>query len=219
MSRSPHYNATMQKPPKRQGRDAYHHGHLRDAVLQQALKLIRKRGDVNFSLREVAQAVGVSHAAVYRHFRNKGDLLATVATAGFDQLGQSIEAAGTGSDKSPDERLAKQGAAYIQLAIQRPGHFTAMFAPEIQSSDQAVQVQTAADKAYGCLAETVAKKLGTTDLQDPRVHLHSLHYWALIHGLACLHLSGNLSACFGERFSLESPADVQALLSDILGER
>lgn len=208
----------MKKPPTGLGKDAYHHGHLRDAVLQQALKLIRKRGDVNFSLREVAEAVGVSHAAVYRHFRNKIDLLATVAAAGFDQLGQSIQAAGKDADCSPDERLARQGTAYIQLAIQRPGHFTAMFAPEIQRGEQAVQVQAAADKAYGYLTETVARKLGTNDLQDPRVHLHSMRYWALIHGLACLHLSGNLSACFGERFALDSPESIQALLQGILGD-
>lgn len=208
----------MKKPPTGQTKDPYHHGHLRDAVLQQALKLIRKRGDVNFSLREIAEAVGVSHAAVYRHFRNKVDLLATVATAGFEQLGKSIEAAGKGTDSSPDERLSRQGTAYIQLAIQRPGHFTAMFSPEIQRSEQAAQVQAAAEKAYSYLAETVAKKLGTDDMQDPRVHLHSMRYWALIHGLACLHLSGNLSACFGEQASLDSPESIQALLQGILGE-
>ncbi len=197
----------------------YHHGHLREALLQQTVKLIKKRGDLDFSLRDLALQVGVSHAAVYRHFRNKIELLAAVATHGFELLTKSVEAAGAGWDHDPLHQLARQGSAYLEMAQRRPAHFTAMFAPEIQRSDQSAQVQQAADRAFALLLASVERHLGMAArgaVSPTAVHARALHCWALIHGLATLHLSGNLAACLGPRYAMNSAASREAMVLELL---
>ena len=68
----------------------YHHGHLREALLEAAVRLIAEVGPTAFTLREVARRAGVSHNAPYRHFRNREDLIAAVAAQGFRELTRAM---------------------------------------------------------------------------------------------------------------------------------
>ena len=196
---------------------AYHHGDLHSALIRQAVKLIRKRGDVNFSLRDLAAEIGVSHAAVYRHFNGKAALLAAVAVHGFELLAKAVEAAGAPLNEQPAEQLAQQGAAYVGMATRYPGHFAAMFAPEIHHSAQAAEVLAAAESAYLPLLRTVMRRLACDDPTAPAVQAEALRCWALVHGVASLQLSGNLAACLGPSMQLTTPAQVQALVLRLLG--
>src|SRR6195256_264747 len=104
----------------------YHHGHLREALLQAAIQLIAEVGPAGFTLREVARRAGVSHNAPYRHFRDRDDLMAAVAAQGFRELTQAMmEAAGQPSDTL--DRLKRAGLGYVAFALRRPEHFTVMF--------------------------------------------------------------------------------------------
>ena len=73
-------------------REAYHHGDLKRALTQAALGLVQEKGPKGFTLREVARRAGVSAAAPYRHFADKAQLLAAVATQGFVQLHETLTA-------------------------------------------------------------------------------------------------------------------------------
>jgi AcrR family transcriptional regulator len=75
---------------------AYHHGDLRRALVQAALVIVTEEQDWTFSLREVARRAGVSHNAPYNHFADKSDLLAAVAAAGMERLGEGMKAAVAG---------------------------------------------------------------------------------------------------------------------------
>lgn len=205
--------STALKPRKKL---AYHHGDLHAALLRQAVKLIRKRGDLNFSLRDLAAQVGVSHAALYRHFVDKAALLNAVAVHGFGLLTQALREAGAGLDHDPVQQLARQGAAYVDMAVRYPAHFTAMFAPEIHRSGQAVEVQAAAESAYQLLLQSVMRRQKQTDATLPAVQTEALRCWALVHGLACLQLSGNLSACLGRDTAAPSMADLETLVTGLL---
>src|SRR5260370_38503464 len=129
----------------------YHHGNLREALLQSAIRLIAEVGPTAFTLREVARQAGVSHNAPYRHFQDKDALLAAVATQGYGELTDAmLEAA----SKEPNVlgRLKHAGLAYVSFALRRPETFTVMF-------DTPFSKQThpeAADAADGALSGLVS---------------------------------------------------------------
>src|SRR6266478_7680215 len=104
----------------------YHHGNLREALLEAAIRLIAEVGPTAFTLREVARRAGVSHNAPYRHFRDRDDLMAAVAAQGFRELTQAmVDAAGGWADAL--DRLKRAGLGYVTFALRRPEHFTVMF--------------------------------------------------------------------------------------------
>jgi AcrR family transcriptional regulator len=113
-------------------RHSYHHGNLREALLQGALRAIAELGPGAFTLREVARRAGVSHNAPYRHFRDKDALLAAVAAQGFRELTRAMRDAGKRQSKALD-RLKQSGLAYVAFAIRRPEHFTVMFDAPVRS--------------------------------------------------------------------------------------
>lgn len=204
--------STSDKPEK----TSYHHGDLRTALVLHAVKLIHARGDLNFSLRDLATEIGVSHVAVYRHFADKAALLNAVAVHGFGLLAQAMRDAGEGWNRDPEQQLVRQGAAYVTMAVRYPGHFAAMFAPQTAKSGQSPELQAVAEVAYQLLAQTVARRLQATQLPSAHVHTEALRCWALVHGLACLQLSGNLAACMGHDPMNASDEALQAFVKGFL---
>src|SRR6478736_9746442 len=91
----------------------YHHGDLRNALLDSARSILEKQGLEALSLRAVARKAGVSHAAPYRHFPNHEALLAELATEGFAELRGEINSVVNSPDVEQD-RIAKIGAAYMR---------------------------------------------------------------------------------------------------------
>src|SRR5579872_757051 len=104
----------------------YHHGNLRETLLEAGLGLIAETGPAGFTLREVARRAGVSHNAPYRHFRDKDELLAALAAQGFEELTASM-IRGAAKRKTSLDRLRGTGLAYVDFALRRPQHFTVMF--------------------------------------------------------------------------------------------
>ncbi|MBK9235532.1 MAG: TetR/AcrR family transcriptional regulator [Rhodoferax sp.] len=206
----------MTTPAMLPAKTRYHHGDLRSALVDQAVALITAQGDVSFSLRDLAGRIGVSHAAVYRHFADKTALLNAVAAHGFALLAQAVRAAGEGWDHDPAQQLARQGAAYVNMATRHPGHFAAMFAPQVSHSGQAVEVQAAAEAAYLPLVHSVMRRLRARDANEPSVQTEALRCWALVHGLACLQLSGNLTACLGRDVATASASALEDLVTGLL---
>lgn len=114
-------------------RKPHHHGNLRDTLLQASLGLIREGGIREFTLRELARRAGVSHAAPYRHFREKAQLLAAVAEDGFNGLTAAMHSAAA-KPRSPFGRLQNAGVAYIDFAQEQPEHFLVMFTVNLDES-------------------------------------------------------------------------------------
>ena len=115
--------------PKKAPEPAYHHGNLREALLAAALQELGREGARPLSLRAIAAAVGVSVAAVYRHFPNKQALLAEVAVDGFRRLGELWERElPTRGAPGSQTRFQHLGELYIAFALASPAHFRLMFA-------------------------------------------------------------------------------------------
>src|SRR5437879_2813384 len=94
----------------------YHHGNLRQALVDAALELIEERGVSALTLREVARRVGVTHAAPQRHFADRAALVAAVAEEGFRGLGAHV-AVVRASARTPAQRLRALGVAYVEYAL------------------------------------------------------------------------------------------------------
>src|SRR5438477_3225995 len=108
--------------------DAYQHGNLRQALIQAGLKLLGESGVAGLSLRAAAQLAGVSHAAPYRHFRDKDALVAAIAERGFRLLTARMEQEKQRCNSADlRTRLTAIGVGYVSFAIEHPGYFRIIF--------------------------------------------------------------------------------------------
>lgn len=172
----------------------YHHGNLRQVLLDAALETIRDHGVTALSLREVARRAGVSHAAPAHHFKDKAGLLTALATVGFEHFAQAQRDARERGGTDPSARFAWTGWAYVMFADQNREYFEIMFRPELLDGDDAA-LRSAADGAHQVLLETLRPVLG--ELSQEQLLTQSTSAWAIAHGLSRLWLDGNLSAFAG----------------------
>ncbi len=108
-------------------RDSYHHGNLREALVEAARRLIAERGLGGFAFAELARAAGVSPAAPYRHFRDRGALVAELARRGFEVLREELDAAWNDGRPDPAAAIERCGRAYLGFARRDPAAYAAMF--------------------------------------------------------------------------------------------
>src|SRR5262245_35161529 len=170
----------------------YHHGDLKNALVESAARLMVEQGIENVSLREVARKAGVSHAAPYHHFTNKSGLLAAVAEEGFSRFnGYQERAFRMSRTKPPLERLKALGHAYVRFAIAHPSFFRIMFRYDITDPYKYPLLTALSKKTFDRLLHTVSECLKTNKQSiDPMEG--SIRAWALVHGLATLWLDGRL---------------------------
>lgn len=111
---------------------SYHHGNLRAELLDTAIEQLRETGVEDLSLRALARAVGVSQTAPYRHFTDKNELLAAMATRGYQHLLNKLRQAGAAIGDCPREQLFAFAHAYVDYAARNPQVFKLMFGPAVQ---------------------------------------------------------------------------------------
>jgi AcrR family transcriptional regulator len=105
----------------------YHHGNLREALIRAALELIATKGTAGFTFAEAARFAGVSPAAPYRHFRDRDELMASVALRGFEQFEAALARAWEGGRPDAFTALDRLGKAYLEFARAEPAFYSAMF--------------------------------------------------------------------------------------------
>jgi AcrR family transcriptional regulator len=170
------------------GRNRYHHGNLREALIEAALDLIAERGPAGFTFAEVARLVGVSPAAPYRHFRDRNTLIAEIARRGFQQFEAELARAWNDGRPEPLGALVNCGRAYLAFARQQPAYYSAMFeaGPPPETDIDLVQAGERAFAVLGRAAETLWAKEPKGYRPPPR--MVALHIWSLSHGIASLFL-------------------------------
>lgn len=165
---------------------AYHHGNLRAELLDTAIEQLQNSGADALSLRALARAVGVSQTAPYRHFADKGELLAAMAARGYRDLLAALRAAGNQSPDCPTEQLVGFAHAYVDYAGRSPQLFKLMFGPAVQPAQQYAELREASRETF-VLVQTILHRgmeLGQFREQN-HVYLANAA-WAGIHGLATL---------------------------------
>lgn len=170
----------------------YHHGDVRNVLLQQAEKILIDEGPTGLSLRRLARMTGVSEAAPYRHFDGKDGILAAVAINAFERFAEQLEEVAGGSDKH-EERIMALGAAYVRFAVENPQHFRLIFGRERPPLDQYPELRDAADNAFDVLQRAVTsvdRKAEMTLTEAATAYNRALAAWSRAHGIAMLVIDG-----------------------------
>jgi AcrR family transcriptional regulator len=176
----------------------YHHGALREALIQATESLLDEQGAEAFTLREVARRAGVSPAAPAHHFGDAAGLLTAVAGGGFAALTQALAAADAAGGADARAALRAQGVAYVRFAMAHPGRFRLMFRQGKLRDEALLHAQ--ADAAFGVLLRGVCRACGLSDpARMGRGHWQALAgLWSVVHGYAHLAIAGKLGAMAGE---------------------
>lgn len=167
-------------------RRSYHHGNLREALIEAALQLVREKGPAGFTIAEAARAAGVSPAAPYRHFRDRDELMADVAKRGFDQFAAALRLAWDQGRPKPLAALNRLGVAYLAFARDHTATYTAMFESGLRIGAYP-QLAAASDEAFGVLRGACEAVIATLPAgRRPPALMMALHIWSLSHGTASL---------------------------------
>lgn len=171
-------------------KQGYHHGNLRQALVDAALSLIARNGPTGFTLSEAAKAADVTPAAVYRHFAGRDELLAEVARQGYDIFAALMEFAYDKGQPSALAAFEATGRAYLAFARKYPGHYMAMFESGL-SLNAHPDLALVAQKARNVL-ETAAERLSQHMPvgNRPPASMFSAHVWAMSHGVVELYMRG-----------------------------
>jgi AcrR family transcriptional regulator len=183
---------------------AYHHGDLRSALVRAAIELLEEGGERELSLRAVARRAGVSPAAPYRHYADREALVSAVAAVGYRELAECLAAAHP--SPSTPEQLASVAIAYVQFALERPALFRIMFGEPCDRDNDERLAATGAVSAY---VRAIVER--SFPQADPDALATAV--WALVHGLAFLHLDGKLDSTTPSVVAERISTAVYALLS------
>lgn len=184
--------------------NAYQHGNLREALVNAGLRLLNEGGVANLSLRAAAELAGVSHAAPYRHFKDKDALLAAIAEQGFRLLTEAMEAEVAQAEATTvRERFAATGRGYVRFATHHPGYLGVIFGGVLRPESKTPELEAAGKAAYLVLRNIVSDGIAEGTIRDGDPDLVSLAAWSMVHGLS--HLIIN--------HAVESPKSAAALAS------
>ncbi len=160
----------------------YHHGDLKRALIETAVKAIARHGVDAVSLRELAARAGVTPGAPYHHFASRDELLASIAEEGFARLEARLIAARDAAPDNASARLEALGLAYVTFAVSSPGYFRVMFHGALKSSGPT----EAGLRAFHLLRDAVVacQAAGQAPKGDPTALV--LVAWSAVHGFATL---------------------------------
>lgn len=172
------------------GKQGYHHGNLRQALVEAALKLIAAQGPQGFTLTDAARSAGVTPAAVYRHFAGRDDLIGECARQGFEIFADLMVHAYNGGKPSALKAFEATGRAYLAFARRYPGHYMAMFESGIPLRANP-DLARAADRARTVLQDSVAAlSLALPADRRPPAAMITAHIQAISHGVVELFARG-----------------------------
>ena len=196
---------------------AYHHGALREALLQAAEQVLEVEGLESFTLRECARRAGVSHGAPAHHFGDAGGLLSELAATGFDRLTALMLKYRAAADPAPLLQLRAAGLAYIDFAVAHRALFQLMFRSD-RIDAKSPRLQEAGGRAFETFAEALRSAAPVPDdEQAPRLLLA----WSVVHGFATLLLEGRLdrftAGVSREQYAREMGRQILSLMDTSIG--
>ncbi|MEM9776912.1 MAG: TetR/AcrR family transcriptional regulator [Chloroflexota bacterium] len=170
-------------------KSSYHHGNLRDGLIQAGISLLEEGNAREVTLRKVAKQAGVSHAAPYRHFEDKVALLSAIAEQGFRQLAAEMNKGIEENPQSSFNQIIAIGQRYVGFAQQHPAQLTLMFSDLLaQGKDESLS--EAAGATYGILEQSISRAQQDGTLKQSNPQKMGKAFWAAVHGLAMLTKEG-----------------------------
>jgi AcrR family transcriptional regulator len=182
---------SVAKRPKKKRSGDYHHGDLRRALLEEALRTIDRHGVEALTLRTIGDRLGVSRTALYRHFADKPALLAAVGREGFRLLRLALIDSWDRGGKGR-AGFEAMGLAYVRFAVAHPAHYRVMFGRFIESCEKDDEFVNEATAAFQVLVNALIEQqqAGLVRGDDPVLLARMI--WSLVHGIAMLVIDGQL---------------------------
>ena len=187
-------------------KDSYHHGNLKEALINAGIKLINEEGEANLSLRKVASLCDVSHSAPYSHFKDKEELIETIKSSVTNKFMEELNKA-INSSNSAEEAILNMGKRYVLFFINNPDYFKFLF------SNQNIIAHLKVDKEYKndyppfiLLKEEYLKYLEEKNLKrsDDEKEIDIIRIWSTVHGLASIACMPNVEVSFNFEEKLDS---------------
>jgi AcrR family transcriptional regulator len=186
--------------------EKYHHGHLREALIDEAFKQIEQEGAIALNLSKLAQKIGVSQPAVYRHFPSKQALAISVAQRGFEQFAEALQQATQPVQGDVFEGIKAIASAYVTFALNHTEIARLMFSLKERVSDPALY--SASKSAAVPLFSIVEAAKRQESLRNQDVDKTVRIIWAALHGLAMLLIDEQMP------FVTQSPSELSAHIEE-----
>ncbi|HEX7975763.1 MAG TPA: TetR/AcrR family transcriptional regulator [Anaerolineales bacterium] len=185
--------------PKKQ----YHHGDLKNALVQAGMEILATEGVGALSLRKVAGKAGVSHSAPYAHFTDKQGLIAAISTESFRQLYARVIAAAEAHPSDPAAQLVEAAWAYVQFALENPAYFKVMFSGVLEKEQDYPDFVNISHQNFQLLVNLVRDCQQVGLLRSGAEDVIALSAWSLVHGFVALLLERQISRTILERYLLK----------------
>jgi len=189
-------------------RAGYHHGALRQALLKSATKLLDKEGVEAVTIRAVARATGVSHAAPVNHFDSRNALLTAMAAGFFDDLARAIDKRVHAEGDSP-ARARAFAEALVAYGLSHPQRYRLLWRRDVLLEDG--ELQSAMDGIYDRL---ISELSGGRPQHRKSAHTVAIAMWSLAHGYISMRIDGN---CEARKDEVTGQARFEAMLDLIMG--
>ena len=175
-------------------RKNYHHGDLKNALIQAGIEILSKEGVNGLSLRKAARKAGVSHAAPYAHFADKQALIAAIALDGYGKIYARIEEVVTQYPNDPLKQLLRSAWAYMQFGLETPAHYKITFSGLIENEKNYPELVEVTRKSLTALQKIIADCQAERILSSSQytVEVDAISLWGLIHGLVLLVIEGQI---------------------------
>lgn len=183
--------------------DTYHHGDLKNALIQAGVEILARDGIGALSLRSVAREAGVSHSAPYAHFSDKQALIAAISTEGFHRLYSQLEAASAPLKSQPTKQITACARAYFDFAVQERDIFNIMFSGVLEQ-EKAYPEFVAISKATSALLANIVSSCQQAGIfPSGRTDLLAVAIWGQLHGIVSLALEKQISHTVLDQYRLD----------------
>jgi AcrR family transcriptional regulator len=190
-------------------KNTYHHGDLKNALIQAGVDILAKDGVSGLSLRKVASKAGVSHSAPYSHFPDKQALIAAISTEGFRQLYERVSAVAEEYKTKPSMQLVEVAWTYVQFALDDRDRFKVMFSGILEKEREYPEFVAEAQRNFQLVKVIVEANQAAGVLRNGPSDLVALSAWGIIHGFVMLLLEGQISHTVLEQMSLRELVEFQ----------
>ncbi len=192
---------------------SYHHGNLRSALLDAAASVISEIGPQGLTIREVASRAGVSHAAPYRHFSGKDEILLAAVEQGFALLEQTMADCKAAADSDPISQFAASGIAYVDFALQHSAYYRVMFSGNLLSAGGELSLEHTSRETLLEMVRNIEQCQALGIVRQGDAQVFALTIWSTIHGFVSLANDGRLEHLLYDEASAQVLRD--AVLSAI----
>ncbi|WP_432403068.1 TetR/AcrR family transcriptional regulator [Wukongibacter sp. M2B1] len=171
----------------------YHHGNLKESLIDKGLELLNEVGYEAFSMRKLATICGVSHSAPYRHFKNKDELISTIRFKALEHFNQYLKTS-IKAYPNPKEVIKEMGKRYLKFFIEYPDYLDFLF---LNSSPGNIKIQNnqalfSDNPAFKFFTEKCVEYLESVSVDKSDLMINIISIWSLIHGLTILLVKENI---------------------------